>query len=147
MGSLQTDFDGLKLAVFAHCDRGDTGTLFVATGDNRSAQIVLFKGGLQGIACSGEYNAEALSSLAEQSQLKCSFTPELVYPVPETLLPEQGQALLESLGYQPGKAVISASEQASEPARVSAGRAGSAATKSPPSSVTLRVYRGQVIRS
>jgi len=142
MGSLQTDFDGLKLAVFAHCDRGDTGTLFVATGDNRSAQIVLFKGGLQGIACSGEYNADALKSLAEQSQLKCSFTPDLVYPVPETLLPEQGQALLESLGYQPGKTVISASE----PATASRGRSEEVAAKRPPSSVTLRVYRGQVIR-
>jgi len=142
MGSLESDFDGLKMALFEHCDRKDTGTLFVATDDNRSAQIVLFKGTLQGVACSGECNSTALKALASLTRLKFSFTPELIYPVPETLLPEQGQALLEVLGYQPGRTVTAAPEPTPSPRA----RSSTPRVENPHGSVTLRVYRGQVIR-
>ncbi len=129
-------FDALKKALFTRLDAGTTGTLFVATDDNHAAQIVLFKGQLLGLAYAGTSNADALSALMHLKTLRFSFTPELVYPLADTLLPDQSQRLLQGIGYRPQPKQVEAQPQpAPEPEPAEAA----------PRSKTLRVYRGQVI--
>lgn len=135
MGSRTADFGGLKQAVFELIDQRATGTLFVATAENHAAQLVLFKGQLQGIAYAGVYNQAAVNQLAALGQLRFSFTPELIYPVAETLLPEQAELLLHQLGYREPKPPVPAGPAAP---------ADSEPTAEQPRQ-TLRVYRGRVM--
>lgn len=99
MSHLTTDFSGLKSTLFALVDKGASGTVFVATEDNRASQVVLLNGRLQGAACNGLYNVAAFDVLAAMAELRFSFTPELIYPVVDSLLPVQGERLLQQLGY------------------------------------------------
>lgn len=86
--------------LFYNCEAGSTGTLFIATDENRSGQIVLHKGRLIGAAYNGEYNLTALMTLTYLQDARFSYTPDLVFPIPETLLPEESALLLEQLGFQ-----------------------------------------------
>lgn len=129
------NFKTLKQALFSRLDAQETGTLFVATDDNHAAQIVLFKGQLLGLAYAGLSNADALAALQDLPGLKFSFTPELVYPLADTLLPEQAQTLMRGIGYQPKQAEADVPVEAAEPEVL----------EEAPRSDTLRVYRGRVI--
>ncbi len=131
------NFKTLKQALFSRLDAQETGTLFVATDDNHAAQIVLFKGQLLGLAYAGMSNADALVALQSLPGLKFSFTPELVYPLADTLLPEQAQMLMRGIGYQPKQ--LEPEEEA--PVEV----AEPEVLEEAPRSNTLRVYRGRVI--
>ncbi|WP_370298284.1 hypothetical protein [Pontibacterium sp.] len=86
--------------LFYNCETGNTGTLFIATDQNRSGQIVLHKGRLIGAAYNGEYNLSALMALSYLQDARFSYSPDLIFPVPETLLPEESALLLEQLGFQ-----------------------------------------------
>ncbi|GAA0792599.1 hypothetical protein [Marinobacterium sediminicola] len=135
MGSLSADFSGFKTTLFELVDERATGTLFVATADNHSAQIVLSRGQLLGVAHHGMHNETALEQLAAMTPLRFSFTPELIYPLTETLLPEQGDRLLNTLGYR---------KSSEHEERWHQNKAGLSAPVT--SSTTLRVYRGRVIQ-
>jgi len=132
------DFAIFKTELFSRLDNSATGTLFVATGDNHAAQVVLFKGQLLGVAYCGRVNAAALTELSRLPGMRFSFTPELIYPLTETLLPAESRQLLMAMGYEPCETSPAADEApvieaAPEPA-AKAPRRG-----------TLRVYRGRVI--
>lgn len=86
--------------LFYNCEAGNTGTLFIATKENRSGQIVLHKGRLIGAAYNGEYNLTALMTLTYLQDARFSYTADLIFPIPETLLPEESALLLEQLGFQ-----------------------------------------------
>lgn len=86
--------------LFYNCEAGNTGTLFIATDQNRSGQIVLHKGRLIGAAYNGEYNLSALMALSYLRDARFSYSPDLIFPVPKTLLPEESALLLEQLGFQ-----------------------------------------------
>lgn len=85
--------------IFNHCRQASTGTIFVVTGENRSGQIVIHKGQLIGIAYGGDANMQALKQLALQKSLRHSFTPQLIFPVAETLVPETAGQLLKAMGF------------------------------------------------
>ncbi len=136
MGTLAADFGGLKVTLFDLVRQKSTGTLFVATVDNHAAQIVLSQGQLLGIAHNGQYSEAALAQLAAMTPLRFSFTPELIYPLMETLLPEQAEQLLQRLGYSAAPAV-----DKPRPERKAEPTPPQASTSS-----TLRVYRGRVIQ-
>lgn len=138
MGSLEADFSRLKASLFELIGQGATGTLFVATVDNHAAQIVLSRGQLLGIAHNGLSNDAALRHLAAMAPLRFSFTPELIYPLMETLLPEQAEQLLQNLGYGVTSAVDSGRVEVEEQEQ---------AVPAVDTGATLRVYRGRVIRS
>lgn len=91
---------GLWKTLFHNCEAGNTGTLFIATDQNRSGQIVVHKGRLIGAAYNGEYNLSALMALSYLQDARFSYSPDLIFPVPETLLPEESALLLEQLGFQ-----------------------------------------------
>lgn len=135
MDTGSADFAILKTELFSLLNNAATGTLFVATGDNHAAQIVLFRGQLLGVAYSGSVNAAALSELARMPGMKFSFTAELIYPLTETLLPAESQQLLLKMGYEPCEAPPVESRPAPEPEP----------SPEPAPSGTLRVYRGRVI--
>lgn len=90
----------LWLDLFKHCDEGDTGTLFIATTENRSGQLVIHRGHLIGAAYGGKYNFQALSALSVLDDARYSYTPDLIFPIPETLLPVDAKTLLDQLGFQ-----------------------------------------------
>ncbi|GAA0694965.1 hypothetical protein GCM10009104_23150 [Marinobacterium maritimum] len=135
MASRAADFSGLKTSLFELIGQKATGTLFIATVDNHAAQIVLSRGQLLGVAHNGLCNEAALSQLAVMAPLRFSFTPDLIYPLMETLLPEQAEPLLLKLGFSAAPAIEKHRVEVVEPA------------PSPvASSATLRVYRGRVIQ-
>ena len=90
----------LWLELFEHCHAGDTGTVFIATQENRSGQLVIHRGHLIGAAYGGEYNYQALSALSVLDNARYSYTADLIFPIPETLLPDDATILLDQLGFQ-----------------------------------------------
>lgn len=88
----------LYQTIFGYCHGSATGTLFLVTAENRSGQIVFHQGSLLGLSYGGESNERALMELLTQSSLRQSFTDKLIFPLPETLLPEDSAALLEAMG-------------------------------------------------
>ncbi len=90
----------LWLELFEHCHAGNTGTVFIATKENRSGQLVIHRGHLIGAAYGGEYNFQALSALSLLDNARYSYTPDLIFPIPETLLPDDATTLLDQLGFQ-----------------------------------------------
>ncbi|GGB94436.1 hypothetical protein GCM10011352_20610 [Marinobacterium zhoushanense] len=97
--STPTDVLALWNALFETCHQERSGTFFLACADNKSGQVVLHNGHLIGICYAGEYGERAIDRLTVTQQLRFSFTADLIFPVAETLLPEQAAALLRGLGY------------------------------------------------
>jgi len=145
MGTLAADFSALKASLFERVRQKASGTLFVATVDNHAAQIVLSRGQLLGVAHNGLCNESALNQLAATAPLRFSFTPELIYPLMETLLPEQAEQLLQRLGYSEADGETSTAELEAEPEI----EPQAEPADEPPAAAagkTLRVYRGRVIQ-
>jgi len=138
MGTLAADFGGLTAQLFELVQLRATGTLFVVSADNHAAQVVLSKGQLLGIAYNGLHNENAVAQLASLAPLRFSFTPELIYPLMETLLPDQAEQLLERLGYRDTPAVAHPLVEEDEP---TASVAAPDRSRAP-----LMVYRGRVIQ-
>lgn len=127
--------DSLWQAVLEHsvCER--TGTFFLACAANKSGQIVLNKGQLLGITYAGETGKEAVAALKQAKALRFSFNDDLIFPVQETLLPDQSEALLNGLGL---------AEYAKEHPSVAAQEK----TEVPPMEAKkpVRIYRGRVVQ-
>ncbi|MDO6451956.1 hypothetical protein Q4490_00130 [Neptunomonas phycophila] len=90
------------MPLFENCKEKKTGTLFIATDENKAGQVVLNYGRLVGVAYSGLVNESAiakLSELARTSELRFSFSSNLQYPLLYVLDEDEGDALLESLGF------------------------------------------------
>ncbi|WP_420554179.1 hypothetical protein [Neptuniibacter marinus] len=108
-----------------------TGTVFIASESNRSGQIVINQGALIGLNYCGLSNEEAFKTLVNSQNLRCSFTPDLLFPIAESLQPEAALHLLKKIGYS--EEVIEA-----EPAPIEA-----------PDEITDKastvIYRGQVV--
>lgn len=108
-----------------------TGTVFIASESNRSGQIVINQGALIGLNYCGLSNEEAFKTLVNSQNLRCSFTPDLLFPIAESLQPDAALHLLEKIGYS--EEVIEA-----EPAPIEA-----------PDEITDKastvIYRGQVV--
>lgn len=122
--------------IFSYSQQPSTGTLFLATDENRSGQVVFHQGALLGVSYAGEANHRAISLLAEQSSIRLSFTENLIFPLPETLLPEDSSEMLLLMGL------------AAEPEKAPQTEVLQAAVE--PIAETRpkkqRIYRGQVVR-
>lgn len=130
----------LYQTIFTYCKESATGTLFLVTAENRSGQVVFHQGALLGLSYGGESNERALIGLLEQPSLRQSFTDNLIFPLSETLLPEDSIALLEAMGMMASQGyedieVIEHPETIVENA---------AETITKPK--TQRIYRGQVVK-
>ena len=88
-----------KNSLFTCCREKGSGSFFLATSDNRSAQVVLHQGNLIGVNYADMPASDALQALFAMSELRHSFQHELIYPVRETLLPDEATALLEGFGF------------------------------------------------
>lgn len=85
-------------SVFHHCLSGATGTLFISC-DNKAGQIVIHKGRLIALSYGGNFSQEAAQLLSALDNPRYAFTADLIFPVGETLLPEDASALLTQLGF------------------------------------------------
>lgn len=122
----------LYLDIFAKCSSAVSGTWFLASEENRSGQVVIHNGQLLGISYGGEANSKALESLLKLQTVRHSFTPELIYPVPETLFPEDARDLLEMMGWEDSKGTQQHETVEEKAIDV-------------PATKTVRIYRGQVV--
>jgi hypothetical protein len=86
-------------SLFECCRSAQTGSLFIATKENKAGQIVINEGRLVGIAYAGLTNEEAVRKLEEVGELRFSFTPQIQFPLKEVLPKEQAHELLEAMGY------------------------------------------------
>ncbi|SEG24703.1 hypothetical protein [Marinobacterium lutimaris] len=128
--SIPNETEALWHALFDHCEAERTGTFFLACADNKSGQIVLHNGQILGLTYAGANGDGAAEALNRAQGLRFSFTAELIFPLQETLLPEQAQALLSQLG-------IAEYQRAESPA-------SKPQTEVPRRSV--RIYRGRVVQ-
>jgi len=158
------DAKGTWKPLFAYCEDKRTGTLFIATHENKAGQIVLSLGRLVGVAYSGLVNEQAISKLtdiASTSELRFSFSSDLQYPLIYVLDASESEALLKEMGYvaapEPQVALMEmdsssdteevlpeAKSRKSE--RIYRGQKVLEETPSDPKS-SHRVYRGRVVES
>ena len=96
MTTISLSFENTLLEL---CYEKLTGTLFIASESNRSGQVVINNGSLIGLNYCGLNTQEAFNCLIESQNLRCSFTPDLLFPVSEALQPEAALDLLETIGY------------------------------------------------
>ncbi|TCK08403.1 hypothetical protein [Marinobacterium mangrovicola] len=129
--NMANETEALWHALFDHCESERSGTFFLACADNKSGQIVLHNGQILGLTYAGETGDQAVKALNLASALRFSFTADLIFPLQETLLPEQAQALLLQLGI--------ADYQNSQPETVEQPKV-SAPRRS------VRIYRGRVVQ-
>lgn len=130
----------LYQTIFSNCKQSVTGTLFLVSDENRSGQVVFHQGQLLGLSYGGATNGQALACLAEQSSLRQSFTDNLIFPLTDTLLPVDAQALLLSMGMPEAEAETSV---VGEPADTNDSEGETEVTEKPKSQ---RIYRGQVVK-
>lgn len=128
MATISLSFENTLLKL---CYEKLTGTLFIASESNRSGQVVINDGSLIGLNYCGLNTQEAFNSLIESQNLRCSFTPDLLFPVNEALQPEAALDLLETIGYSE-----KIEEAEPEPAPE--------AVAEPPETNTV-IYRGQKV--
>jgi len=121
----------LENTLLKVCREKLTGTVFIASESNRSGQIVINQGALIGLNYCGLNNEEAFNTLVNSQNLRCSFTPDLLFPIAESLQPEAALHLLEKIGYSEE---IIETEQApiEEPDEIA-------------EEVNTVIYRGQVV--
>lgn len=128
----------LYQAIFTYCEQSATGTLFLVTAENRSGQVVFHQGQLLGLSYGGEHSEKALEGLYQQTSLRQSFTNNLIFPLPETLLPEDSVALLEVMGISQS---LAKAEDTDSPEPVV-----DAVTEKVSKPKSRRIYRGQVVQ-
>jgi len=118
------------------------GTYFVVTEENKSAQIVIGNGQLLSAGYAGLLADKALLQVLASSEIRFSFSPDLIFPLPQALTEAESEYLLEQLGYD---GFILATEnrikRQNEAAQV---RQNEVDTESKPREPE-RVYRGQRI--
>lgn len=90
---------GFKASLFRHCHAKACGSFFLVTSDNRSAQVVLYKGNLIGVNYADLSANQALLELFSMSDLRFSFQNDLIYPVRDTLIADDAFALLQGFGF------------------------------------------------
>ena len=160
----------LRNTLFEQCYQRTTGTFFVTTQDNRSAQILVEEGIIKGANYAELTSYEALTTLMSQSDLPFSFSQDLAFPIRQPLSDTETNAFLEEFGYMEflnrQKAVekelaemADAAKQITEEANNTRYYRGQAvkgsepkAKQEAPTEVSAkpksspRIYRGQVIR-
>ncbi len=129
--STPNETEALWHALFDHCESKRSGTFFLACADNKSGQIVLHNGQMLGLTYAHENGDQAVDGLNNAQGLKFSFSADLIFPLQETLLPDQAQALLKRLG------IAEYQQESPEPAET-------AAVEAP--SKPVRIYRGRVVQ-
>lgn len=96
---MNTQSTALKTAFFQHCYQRSTGTIFISTPDNRSAQVVLNDGIVQGANYVDQPSYDALNVLLDMEDIRFSFNAGLLFPVRIPLSGSQSITLLEEQGY------------------------------------------------
>ncbi len=129
--SIPNETEALWYALFDHCKSERTGTFFLACADNKSGQVVLHNGQILGLTYAGENGEPAVEALNQARGLRFSFTDDLIFPLQETLLPDQAQTLLRQLGMadSQGPQLEPAVQEKTEVPRRS-----------------VRIYRGRVVQ-
>lgn len=99
-----------KGALLTRCQADASGSFFLATNDNRSAQVVLQEGKLLGVNYLGLPAVDALEALLAMSGLRHTFQAELLYPLHETLQPGLTESLLQRLKVESEEAEVTKRE-------------------------------------
>ena len=150
--------------VFEHCIKGDTGSYFLASDENKSGQVVVENGRLVTVVYAGAFAQEAVEKLKALKSLKFSFSPDLVFPSALKLSEHEAEVLLDSLGFEEAfdshisnnQQVVAEQDsevasQASEPEYVEITYRGQKIkrlkeTATNTKSSSQRIYRGQVVK-
>ena len=88
-----------KVSLFKHCYDRASGTFFVKTTDNRSAQILLENGIIRGANYADYSSYDALVEIMSQDEIKYSYTADLPFPIRHPLTASQAVSFLDEHGY------------------------------------------------
>lgn len=139
-------------AVFYHCSQGATGTLFISC-DNKAGQIVIHKGNLIAVGYNGCFSRTAAEQISALAMPRHAFTADLIFPLRETLLPDDAHALLNDMGYS-RYLLHSLAESATDQSAGEQDDVNGTATEDtltpdtvPDADTAKRIYRGQVLMS
>ena len=89
----------LWVQIFELCDESSTGTLFLASDNNKPGQIVVEEGMVTAVSYAGVFGEDALLILSELPDIRFSYQDKMVYPVIEKVPATDTAALLVALGY------------------------------------------------
>lgn len=99
---MQNKIKGIELFennLFIHCAKEKSGTLSIATNNNKSCQIIINKGEIIAVTMSRLMGIEAIRELLEIGFTRASFNQDLELPFKEEARITSSMNLLESLGY------------------------------------------------
>jgi len=116
----------LETCLFKHCREGRTGTVSIATNNNKSCQIVITKGEIIAVTLARFQGYDAIEELLKVGFKRASFNQDLQLPFKEAARIDSSHQLLKTLGFDFTDA---SSKQSS---------------KSKPTSAP-KMYRGQII--
>ena len=89
----------LNSNLFKHCAEGKTGTISIATNNNKSCQIVLKNGEILAVTMSRLKGLEAVKELLKVGIKRAALNQNLDLPFSEEARIESSDKLLRSLGY------------------------------------------------
>ncbi len=141
-------------SLFKHCLEQATGTLFIATEDNRSCQIVLKQGALTKVSYGQDKDHSALNLLKSLNTGRYSFSSNLILPMDDAATIENSAEALNFLGFEKYLASHTPAEQEIEVAEAveeiesEADRMNESSTDNDLSSTRQKtMYRGREVKA
>ncbi len=116
----------LETSLFKYCLEGKTGTLSIATNDNKSCQIIINNGEIIAVTLARLKGIDAINKLIEVGFSRATFNQDLQLPFKEEARIESSHKLLVSLGYD-------------------SYQTNSDIEEDKPTKSSKRMYRGQII--
>ena len=90
----------LQEFLFNHCDKRDSGTVFITTKHNKSCQVSIARGQITAFSLGAKKGIDAVKELSSCGCLKAYFDPRLKdMPLGEKAKIESSDAVLLRLGY------------------------------------------------
>ena len=125
----------LETCLFKQCEEGRTGTVSIATNNNKSCQIVITNGEIIAVTLARLKGYDAINELLKVGFKRASFNQDLQLPFKEDARIDSSHKLLIKLGYDSFNVKPKESENNENSSKPD--------EKNPS---TQRMYRGQIIK-
>lgn len=98
--------DSFETCLFQHCKEGETGTVLIATNNNRSCQISIDKGEVVAVSMGKLKGYEVTTSLLKDGIKRASFTQNMNFPHSKEAFINSGETFLNRLNGVPSLTLV-----------------------------------------
>lgn len=93
--------DSFESCIFNFCHSNQTGTILIATNNNRSCQISLDKGKVTAASMGRSKGYNVANELRNDGIRRASFTPNMIFPHTDDALIHSSQMFIQKLENKP----------------------------------------------